>query len=82
MTVLTAEISLYPLDENYIPPIKDFINRINQYPDLTVKTNATSTQVCGEYDQVMTALHNEMKLTHEQQQKAVFACKFINLDIR
>ena len=26
------EISLYPLDADYIPPIQDFIDRLNTYP--------------------------------------------------
>ena len=30
------EISLYPLDADYIPPIKAFIERLNTYPELNV----------------------------------------------
>lgn len=82
MTVLTVEISLYPLHEDYIPPIKDFISRVNNHADLYVITSATSTQVCGDYDVVMDVMHREMKQTHEEIGKAVFVCKFLNLDIR
>ena len=39
------EISLYPLDANYIPSIKAFIERLNTYPELHVVTNSMSTQV-------------------------------------
>ena len=41
------EISLYPLDADYIPPIKAFIDRLNTYPELQVTTNAMSTQIAG-----------------------------------
>ena len=70
MTVLTVEISLYPLHEDYIPPIKDFISRVNNHADLYVITSATSTQVCGDYDVVMGVMHREMKQTHEEIGKA------------
>ena len=43
------DISLYPLDANYIPPIKAFIDRLNTYPELQVTTNAMSTQIAGEH---------------------------------
>jgi hypothetical protein len=29
-----VEISLYPLDADYIPSIKAFIDRLNTYPEL------------------------------------------------
>lgn len=41
------EISLYPLDADYLPSIKSFIERLHQYPELQVLTNAMSTQVAG-----------------------------------
>ena len=33
------EISLYPLDAHYIPPIKSLIDRLNTYPEVQVTTN-------------------------------------------
>ena len=44
-----VEISLYPLDADYIPSIKAFIDRLNTYPELQVTTNAMSTQIAGEH---------------------------------
>ncbi len=35
----SVEISYYPLNEEYIPPILDFIKRLNGYNQLTVQTN-------------------------------------------
>ena len=31
---IAVDISLYPLDADYIPPIKDFIERLNRHPEL------------------------------------------------
>lgn len=77
---LVAEISLYPLSENYIPPIKDFIDRINQYPQLDVVTTATSTRIAGDYAECMAIVSKEMQVTHQQVGQAIFVCKFLNGD--
>ena len=55
------EISIYPLNADYIPPIQDFIHRLNLNKNITVKTNATSTHIVGEYDEVMDILQKEIK---------------------
>ncbi len=82
MQPVSVEISLYPLTEEYIPPIKDFIDRLNGYDDLTVHTNTMSTQVFGEYDRVMEILGKEMQATHAQTPKACFAMKVLGADLR
>lgn len=46
---ITVELSLYPLTENYVAPIRDFIARLKTYKDLSIVTNATSTQIVGEH---------------------------------
>jgi uncharacterized protein YqgV (UPF0045/DUF77 family) len=75
---LAIEVSLYPLDQNYIPHIKGFIERINTYPDLLVNTSHTSTLISGEYDYLMQTVQTEMKATYEQLGQAIFVCKFLN----
>lgn len=75
---IVVEISLYPLADVYIEPIKDFISRLNEYTDLYVKTGATSTVVAGENTRIMSILQKEMQTTHEQVGQAIFVCKFLN----
>ena len=77
---LVVEISLYPLNEQYIEPIKGFIERINTYDDLDIVTTRTSTTVEGDYQHVMMVLSKEMQITHEQVGQAIFVCKFLNGD--
>ena len=79
---LSVEISKYPLSENYIPAIKDFIERLQATEGLSVVGNTMSTQVFGDYDLVMDTLKDEMRRSYEQFGKANFVCKFIgaNLD--
>jgi hypothetical protein len=51
-----VEISLYPINADFIPPIQAYIDRINTWPRLRVITNDMSTQVFGAFEDVMPAL--------------------------
>lgn len=75
---VAVDISLYPLDADFIPPIKDVIARLNEHDKLEVWTNAMSTQVVGEFDDVMDALRAEIGRTFEQLPKAIFVIKMLN----
>ncbi len=75
---VAVDISLYPLDQNFLAPIKDVIERLNLYTALEVITNPMSTQIRGEYDVVMAALALEIRVSFEQTPKAVFVIKILN----
>ena len=78
---VSVEISLYPLNNEYIPPIQDFIDRVNDAEGLTVKTNVMSTQVFGNYEKVMSCLTDQMKETFEKHGKNVFVMKVFPGDL-
>ena len=75
---VAVDISLYPLDAEFIPPIKDVIARLNEYDNIEVVTNPMATQLRGDYQDVMAALTQEIGITFEQLPKAVFAIKILN----
>lgn len=75
---VAVDISLYPLDENFIPPIKDIIERLVQYDGVEVERNRMSTQLRGDFDVVMPALTREIRATFDNVPKAVFAIKILN----
>lgn len=75
---VAVDISLYPLDAEFIPPIKDVIKRLKGHDELYVDQNSMSTQIRGEYDDVMAALKDELKTTFENVPKAVFVMKLLN----
>ena len=72
-----VDISLYPLDKNFIPPIQAFIDRVNADGRFRVETNSLATQIFGAYDDVMALLTREMRTTFEQCDKAVFVMKIV-----
>ena len=75
---VAVDISLYPLADDFLPPIKDVIDWLNAESSVEVVTNAMSTQIRGEYDEVMAVLNREIKKTFDQCPKAVFAIKILN----
>lgn len=75
---VAVDVSLYPLDADFIPPIKDVIERLNKHDDIEVVTNPMSTQLRGDFEVVMPALQEEIRRTFEQLPKAVFAIRVLN----
>jgi uncharacterized protein YqgV (UPF0045/DUF77 family) len=76
----SVEISYYPLDQEFVPPIREFILRMNQYDGITARTNGMSTQLFGEYDILMPALVSEIRKSFENPH-SVFVMKVINADL-
>ena len=75
---VAVDISLYPLDTDVIPPILDVIERLKGHAQLDIVSNPMSTQIRGDYDDVMSSLHREVKATFENLPKAVFVIKILN----
>ena len=78
---VSVDISYYPLKVEYIPPIKDFIGRLDNYENITAQTNGMSTQVFGEYFDVMKILTDEIYKSFELPH-SVFVMKVINADLK
>ena len=75
--LLSVEISMYPFKGDYIPAIRAYIEKLNQYEDLEVETFPTSTVIMGEYDRVMSIISDSVKWSFEHYGKAVFVTKLI-----
>jgi uncharacterized protein YqgV (UPF0045/DUF77 family) len=74
---LTAELSLYTLHENYIEVITTFIDNARKYHNIVLLTNAMSTQICGDYQQVMDLIGQVLLNSYNTFGKQVLVCKFI-----
>lgn len=79
---LSVEISLYPLADEYRPVIKEFVERLATYENLVVNTNTMSTQIFGEFSEVMSVLTRELEQVYQKVPSQVLVCKFINRDLR
>ena len=77
---ISVEISMYPLNVDYETYILGFLENLNQYHEIEVRTNGMSTQVFGLYDQVMTILQKEIKISFEQKVPVSMVMKVLNLD--
>ena len=79
--IITADISMYPLDADFIEPITRFIVALREYSGLDVVTNQLSTQVRGEFDVVAAALNDCMHNAMSEGSKVVFVTKYLNSDL-
>lgn len=78
---LSVQLSYYPLTDDYKPPIKALIERLEK-SGLEVHSNRMSTQIFGEYDSVMTVFSDTLRWSFETYGKAVFTANFIEGDRR
>jgi len=74
---LTAELSLYPLSENYIDIVLAFIDSLEQHHTLTIRRNAMSTQISGNSNTVMHVIQGALSESFERFGRQVLTVKFI-----
>ena len=72
-----VEISMYPLTGDYRPLIQAFIDRLNTYEGLVVRTNELSTQVWGTLDRVMAILADEIERSASGGPQLIFVMKVL-----
>ncbi|QYY35644.1 hypothetical protein [Ruficoccus sp. ZRK36] len=75
--ITTVELSLYPLNENYRPLIKDFLKKLQACEGLQCTTGGTSTVIIGEHALVMKTLDDLMQWSIAEHGRSVFVAKFL-----
>jgi len=78
---LTAELSLYPLTDDYEAGIITFINKLKENPEIEVYTHAMSTFIKGESLQVLTTLNTAMSEVDALGPTFSLAVKMINKNL-
>lgn len=78
---ITAELSMYPLNANYKPPIIDFIMDLREQPGIEIVTNQLSTQLRGEFEAVTTAINRCMRKTMQTEHRVIFTVKYLNTSL-
>lgn len=79
---IPIEIILYPLGENCISPIDNFISCLKKYDSIEVRTNSMSTQSFGGFDDLIKILKVEMEKTFKNDTNSAFNLKIVNGDSR
>ncbi|MDX1346773.1 MAG: YkoF family thiamine/hydroxymethylpyrimidine-binding protein [Thiomicrorhabdus chilensis] len=72
---VSVEISLYPLQESYIKPITQFIERLETHSDLIMSHGIMSSTILGDYQQIMAILTTEMEQSLKAIPESVFIIK-------
>lgn len=76
---ISVELTLTPLQDNFEPAIIHFIKKLRA-SGLTVIENPLSTQVYGDYDEVMTILNTEIKEAFELIDNGLLYMKIVKTD--
>ena len=76
---ISVELTLTPIQDDYEPAIINFIKSLRA-SGLTVKENPLSTQVYGDYDEVMKLLNKEMKTAFEAIERGLLYVKIVKSD--
>ena len=76
---ISVELTLMPLQDNFEAPISKFIKKLRD-SKFTVLENPMSTQIYGDYDELMPYLTKEIKTSLEQQENVVLNLKIVTSD--
>lgn len=76
---ISVELTLTPIQDDYEPIVIDFIKAMRR-SGLTVLENPLSTQVYGEYDNVMQILQEEIQIAFEAMDRGLLQMKIVKSD--
>jgi uncharacterized protein YqgV (UPF0045/DUF77 family) len=76
---LSVELTLSPLQNNFEEPIIDFIKKLRASGFKVLET-PLSTQVYGDYDEIMSYLTSEIKAVFEKSENVLLYMKMIKSD--
>jgi uncharacterized protein YqgV (UPF0045/DUF77 family) len=78
---ISIEISMYPLQESYIPVIDRFLEQLHEVDQLRVQTNNMSTQVFGPADLVFHHIQRLITDTYKGVDQCPFVIKVLKSDV-
>ncbi|MDN6310818.1 MAG: thiamine-binding protein [Psychroflexus sp.] len=76
---ISVELTLTPIQDDYEPVIIQLIKNLRK-SGLRVLENPLSTQVYGDYDQVMEVLNEEVKTAMEGMERGLIHMKIVKSD--
>ena len=76
---ISAELTLLPLKNDFIPEIKKFIKSLRN-SELKIIENPLSTHVYGDYDKIMNLLDIELKKVFSENESIMIFLKLVKGD--
>ena len=76
---ISVELTLAPLNNNYVPTIKSFIKKLRKLK-IIINETPLSTQIYGEYDEVMNMIIPIIRKTFEDEDAVMLHIKMIKGD--
>ncbi len=77
---ISVEISKYPLTEQYLDRVDDFLARLHQHPNIKIRVSSISTQIFGESKEIFPLLEQEISRSFESGQSP-FVLKVLKGDL-
>ena len=78
---ISIEISMYPLQDDFLPVIDRFLEQLHQVKNLKVQTNNMSTQVFGPAEKVFSHLQKLILDTYMHTDQCPFVIKVLKSDV-
>ena len=79
---ISVELSLYPLDDKFLPIIQDIVERLTGDKRVEAIVNTMSTQIFGDFESVMAVVNETVEYSFKTYGKQVFVAKFLNSDVK
>jgi len=76
---ISVELTLTPLQDDFRPPIKQFIKRLRA-SHFTVKETPLSTQIYGDYEALMPFLTTEIRAIFQEEEAIMMHMKLVKGD--
>jgi uncharacterized protein YqgV (UPF0045/DUF77 family) len=76
---ISVELTLTPIQDDFEPAIINFIKQLRA-SGLTIIENPLSTQVYGDYDEVMSVLNEQIKIAFEAIDRGLMYIKIVKSD--
>ena len=79
--IITAELSLYPLDSDFLHRVVSFVRDLDAADGIEVRVNQMSTQLRGEFDDVTAAVNQALANSFAGGSAQALVVKYLNADL-
>lgn len=76
--IITVELSLYPIKDDFESHILEFIHALRSNPGLIIETTVMSTYIKGEMNEIFDVLKTELAKIYDKVETSSTVIKIIN----